>query len=670
MPTRIRTALGGEAALLLAAVVAFIAVSVWWLTQDSRVQDWDNGLHTLIAFGIHDQIASGHLGGWFTEFNTYPPLAHLVGAGAVAVAGKSPMAVILASNIVFLPILAFATYGAGRLAYGPRAGLLAGLFALGTPILVSQMHVFMIDPPEAAMVAASVWAILASRRFERIGTSALAGALVGLAMMTKETSIVFVAGLVAVVLARGGWARWRGLLLFVVIAAAISLPWYVDHLQQLNGLVEGQGGTGAAPTLEAAPALLSRASLAWYLWAALNIELLLPLSLFLLAGVAWTVISCVRDRRPDNLGPELLGGAFVSWLGITLVRHKDPRFILPALVYVAVLSTGWIAVARPRLRLAASAALVAIVAVNFLAVSVGIGHTVRVALPGAPAVSGVHARRLTLYSPDGYIRGGPERDGDVLALMRALKREGVHSVTFDAGSTDVSDFTVYGLQVRAIQAGLPTPGAYDPAALGPRDAFMLRHVPTPGDAPPCQRLQDGSGVYVELGNPVKPFETYTFTCPTRGPAVYHRTAPLSLETELQLHPEITGPPRAMLLAVLGALHRQGVQAIQFDRASAGALFFQPGGLERLAALVQLPVPAGLSPAQLGPTDAYLLRRSLTPGAAPPAGAVPAAAVPAGVAPCGRFPDGTGLFVVRGNPTVAHPRYACPLAPARAGTRPR
>src|SRR5690242_6881447 len=119
MPPRIRSRMSGEAALLLAAVLAFVAVSVWWLTQDSRVQDWDNGLHTLIAFGIHDQIAGGHLGGWFSEFNTYPPLVHVVGAAAVAVAGKSPMALIVTSNIVFVPLLAFATYGVGRLAYGP-----------------------------------------------------------------------------------------------------------------------------------------------------------------------------------------------------------------------------------------------------------------------------------------------------------------------------------------------------------------------------------------------------------------------------------------------------------------------------------------------------------------------------------------------------------------------
>lgn len=642
---RQRVRLERNACWLALASAVFIGMSVWWLTQDTRVQDWDNGLHTLLAFGIHDQIAAGNLTGWFTEFNTYPPLVHLVGALGVFLAGKGPMSVIIASNLVFVPLLAASCYGVGRCAYGPRAGLLAGLFALGTPLFVSQMHVFMIDPPQAAMVAASAWAIIASKRFQRAGVASLAGVAVGLAMMTKSTSVIFLAGLVAVVLARGGWRHWRGLLPFVAVAAAISLPWYVYHLHQLNGLVEGQGGTGAAPSAEAAPPLFSRAGMLWYLWAALNTQLLAPLTVFLLIGVVWTIRDCARRWAPENLGPELLGGLLVSWLGITLIRHKDVRFTLPSLVFVAVLATGWIVAARPRVRLAATALLGVTLAANFLGVSVGIGRTVRLALPGASADSGVHARQITLYSPEGYIRGGPRHDGDILALMRGLERAGVRTITFDPGSTDVSDFTVYGLTVRAIQAGLTATSSYDPSTLGPDDAFMLRRVPQPGDPPPCQRLEDGSGVYVELGNPVKPFETYTFICPGRRPDIYKRTAPLSLETELQLHPEITGPPRTMLLGIMLALKRAGVQALEFDHASADKLFFQPGGLERLAAVAQLSVPPGLQPAQLTPDQAFLIRRPTATGHQPP---------------CGRFPDGSGLYVILGDPAVQHPHYVCPI----------
>jgi hypothetical protein len=268
-----------------------------------------------------------------------------------------------------------------------------------------------------------------------------------------------------------------------------------------------------------------------------------------------------------------------------------------------------------------------------------------VALPGAPTRSGLAERHLTFYSPQGWLRGAPARDGDVLGLMRGLKRLGLHTVTFDAASSDAIDFNTSGLQVLAIEAGVEPTWVYNPASLGPRDAFLLRHIPLPGDPPPCQRLKDGTGVYIVLGNPVVPFELYTFVCPGRIPLFYKRTEPLSLETQVQLHPDIVGAPRAMLLGVLTALHSRGVQLIQFDRASADRLFFQPIGLERLAALAQLPVPAGLAPSQLSVEDAFLLRKAVAPGAP---------------TPCGRFPDGSGLYVVLGNPTVARPHYDCPV----------
>jgi hypothetical protein len=319
--------------------------------------------------------------------------------------------------------------------------------------------------------------------------------------------------------------------------------------------------------------------------------------------------------------------------------------MLPALVYVAVLATGWIVLAKPRVRIPAIAVLAVVLAADFFGVSIGIGHAVRVSLASASANSGLHRKQITLYSPEGYVRGGPERDGDMLAMFRGLKNLGIKAITIDAGSATNVNFSTYGLTVRAIQAGItPTP-VYNPAALGPHEAFILLHVPQPGDPPPCEKLEEGIGVYAELGNPVKPFETYTLICPTHDPAIYQRTAPLSLEALIQMHPEINEPTHAMLLNVMLALHHQGVTAIQIDRASADTVFFQPTGIERIAALAQLPVPSTYDPQTVGPSEAVLLRQSPSPG---------------GPRPCGRFPDGTGLYVILGSPTVAHPHYVCPL----------
>ncbi len=523
-------AVPGEVWLAIAAVIGFITITIWWLTQDDRVQDWDNGLHTIEAFTIHDDLAAGHITAPFTEFNTYPPFGHFIGALGVFLAGKSPATVILASNLVFVPLLAAGCYGVGNLVYrSRRAGLLAALFALGTPMIVSEMHEFMLDPQQAALVAVSVWALVASDRLRRTWIALLAGVLAGLAMLTKETTEIFLAGLLVVMLLRGGWRNWRGLLAFALALFVIAGPWYLYHRGELSGLVSIHDGQ-AGPTGNIAggffPERFSRKSFGWYFWDALNIQLLAPFTLAVLIGAVLAVKSSLTDRRPQNLLPEMLGGAVVSWLGMTLITHKDPRYTLPALVYMAVLGTGWIATAKRR-RAVLETAFVAVVLINLIGVSTGAGGIVRITLPGAPKNSTALAERsITLYSPEGWVRGGPEHDGNVLALMRGLKRIGVKTVTFDAGSSDDINFNTSGLQVLAVEAGLPPTDVYNPAGLGPRDAFMLRHTLEPWDPPPCERLNDGTGVYVVLGYAYIPFANYTFVCPWHHPLLYKRTKPL------------------------------------------------------------------------------------------------------------------------------------------------
>jgi 4-amino-4-deoxy-L-arabinose transferase-like glycosyltransferase len=477
-----------------------------------------------IASEYHQALTNGHLLYPLTNYDTYPPLVHLVGALAIFVFRVHPMALTMVANLVFVPLLAFGCYGVGKTVRGPWAGLLAGLFALGTPMIASEMHHFYLDPAEAAMVAVSVWALLASRRFERLGISALAGALCGLALLTKETAAVFLIGMIATMLVRGGWRSWKGLIFFVFALENVAGPWYVYHYTELTQTFSQVGNLVVSGVQS--PPRWSLRGFSWYFWDLLNEQALLPLTIAFLVGAAVAVRRCLRDRlRPENVLPELLIGGLVGYLAVSYLRHKDPRYTLPILVYVAVLGTFWIpSIARSRLRTGVTVAIVAIAALNFAGMSFGIGGTQRVmlALPGAES-NMIFPWQLTLYENVGWLRGGPQHDGDVRGLLTGLHKTGITAIAMDPDVNEI-DFSILGIGPVAESVNVAVLAA--PAA-GPQYAYLLLHTPGSRDPRPCQRLNDGSGVYVVSGSaaglnaqllrdPSNPKQRYSLICPGRA----------------------------------------------------------------------------------------------------------------------------------------------------------
>jgi hypothetical protein len=198
---------------------------------------------------------------------------------------------------------------------------------------------------------------------------------------------------------------------------------------------------------------------------------------------------------------ELLCGLAGAWLAITLLRHHDVRYTMGAIVYVAVLGTAWVVRLRPRWRLAACGALVAAVIVAQLGATFGVGRT-----PGQLPLSngaihegeGVPPRdRVVLYSGLDYLVSGPLRSGDVLALLRGLRREGVQRIaTEDRGDVNDHMFESIGLLVFARVAGMSLEGI-DPPQPGATVAHLIRADELDGSAP-CTRLYNGTGVWAQV----------------------------------------------------------------------------------------------------------------------------------------------------------------------------
>jgi 4-amino-4-deoxy-L-arabinose transferase-like glycosyltransferase len=496
---RSRWSVEAWASIVLTAL--FVAVTCWWLAVNRGIPVYDAGVHLDFAIKAYEALRSGHLLRAFTGSSPYPPLADVVGAFGVFVGGVGVAPPIIALNVVFVPLLALGCYKVGCLAFGRLAGFLAVVFALGSPLIIEEFHEFMLDAPEAAMVALALWAILATERFSRPKICALAGLAVGLGMLSKETFPYFIVGAALVVAVRGGRSAWRGIAVFTTVALVIALPWYLYELPTIHAL--GREALGSSrhvsiPIPGIAPPRLSGANLEWYFWSFLNWQLYLPLFVFSVVGWLWVMVGFVRRRPVSGIAPGLALGAFFSWAILTETYVHDPRYAIPMTVYFAVFGAGWITRLQRTPRAVMATALAVVALANTLGVGFGLGSQVRSAPQNPTYIQ--QPGILTVYANYGFWIGPPVRDGDLLGLLRALRRSGVREVRWYSTAETEIEFSPAGITVLAQIAGLGVPNdSLDPASAGRSYAFLLHRPPEPGLPAPCIQLQDGTGVWVTLG---------------------------------------------------------------------------------------------------------------------------------------------------------------------------
>jgi hypothetical protein len=373
----------------------------------------------------------------------------------------------------------------------------------------SLFHVFMLDAPTAALVALTVWGLLACERFSRLGVSVLAGVAAGAGMYAKSTFPLFILGLLAVLLLRGGWRQWRGWLAFGAAWFLISAPWYLYHWTDLRGQTQG-AVVGVQPFWYGNvpyPARFSFDNFTWYAWNLVNSQLYLPLTLFVVIGSVYAVWRWLARRDP-GYAPELLGGALVSYVAISFITLDDPRYTLPALVYGAVLGTGWIVQAVKPIRVLAAGALVAVLVLNTLMLNFAFpaAGAPSIKFPGA-TMNPIASGELRLASSFGYIEGQPSSGPSAVRdLLRRAHADGARQVSFQAASMNTGGYNINGLEVFARSVGLEGMGNDRNYITNKSQIYMFRTTPSKRFGKPCLKspiINDGTYLFIQWG-PAKP----------------------------------------------------------------------------------------------------------------------------------------------------------------------
>jgi 4-amino-4-deoxy-L-arabinose transferase-like glycosyltransferase len=340
-----RTARTGDRRWILGILAVFVLFYIVnngvWLFIDRSSPSYDKGAHAGFALKYLRLFASPTRLS-FTKLlavNKYwPPFFHICSVPFTMVLGFSVSSV-AATNFLFLVIAVYSIFKIGERLFDEWVGAGAVALTLLYPMVYAMSRTVLVDFALIAMVALSLHLILATDVGLKGGAWKL-GAVLGAAMLTKWTAVVFLMGPALLWLGLS-IRRDRPSLRAVVTAAStvalcaaiVALPWYITAF---DGFLEtARVAFGSDPAQEGDPVRVLE-SMRWY-WEATKTALILPALLVpTLAGV--TV--CIVRVRPRASLAVLLCWILPALAFFLLIPNKDARFVAPMLPAIALMAAA------------------------------------------------------------------------------------------------------------------------------------------------------------------------------------------------------------------------------------------------------------------------------------------------------------------------------------------
>ena len=322
--------------ILLGGGFLYLAVSnLVWIAIDTRPAFWDMAVHQSGALRILDAFAEGGIAAIAAiPFLTgsYPPLYHSIVAVFYTIFGVSPDAAQLA-NIPATAVLMGSVYRIGKRLMPSLGAATAAVLVAFYPLVVWLSRETVVDYWLLAMTALAGWLLLETDEFRNRNRTLLFGLACGLGMLTKWTFGLFLV-LPTLWLARH---RWRRAFPAAIVAAVVSATWYAWNVRTLSTLLTINTAGALA---EGDPPRLGGQALLFYLRALESYQLFLPLFLVFVAGLF---------RLYRHFGPAwvpVILWALGGWAGLLVFLNKDPRYSVPLLPVMALVSAGWISTRR------------------------------------------------------------------------------------------------------------------------------------------------------------------------------------------------------------------------------------------------------------------------------------------------------------------------------------
>ncbi|MDG1482317.1 MAG: hypothetical protein P8R54_22190 [Myxococcota bacterium] len=315
---------------LLPHLILLVAVGAW-MVMSAQLTRWPSGdgPHVLgTGLRLSQLIFDGE---WYLALLCFssllaphPPGAYLPGTLGYIVSGGAGWGHLLGGGIVLYACLD----GIRRL-----GGMWGCVWLGATGLVWVQAESGGVDLIAAAAVVQSLSHLAASDRLRKPGPTALWGAWMGLAFVTKYTAPMFLWG---PCLLAGWWVvrrgRWRALLLALLAFALVATPWWSGHYQNVIGYVQtsNTASTGMWDN-QAVANPWSAEEVRWYPAAAVD-AFGWPGALALLAGL---LIPWRRRGSPRGAWGIPLLAVAGGFLLLNSQSQRQDRYLLPAVPLAA-----------------------------------------------------------------------------------------------------------------------------------------------------------------------------------------------------------------------------------------------------------------------------------------------------------------------------------------------
>jgi len=241
--------------LMIVGLVVLHATINWlWLADNVTSTGADKARHLARSLRYHQMLSPPTLRALFAVLVDNPVRPSLLPISATLAyrllsftVDAGPMI-----NILYLAILLSATYGLGVKLASRKVGLLATLVVGTYPMVYAMSRLFYQEFALAAMVAVTLYFLVASAEFQNRTSSLLFGLCLGLGLLTKRTFVAFALVPILYVVFRSGaltalWRRltsrprvhWRALLLALGGGGLLASLWYFPNRDAVATLLLG-----------------------------------------------------------------------------------------------------------------------------------------------------------------------------------------------------------------------------------------------------------------------------------------------------------------------------------------------------------------------------------------------------------------------------------------------